>query len=74
MDDAKKIEVVVASEEHVKYVDEILDTINRAAKVRGTGRRCNKLHSTICIVLLSEFVSQNVWVQHLVHWPGNSSL
>ena len=37
MDDANKIEVVVASEEHVKYVDEILDTINRAAKVRGTG-------------------------------------
>ena len=26
-------------------------------------RRCNKLHSTICIVLLSEFVSQNVWLQ-----------
>ena len=37
-------------------------------------RRCNKLHSTICIVLLSEFVSQNTWLQHLVHWPGNSSL
>jgi hypothetical protein len=37
MDDAKKIEVVVASEEHVKFIDEILDTINRAAKVRGTG-------------------------------------
>ena len=27
-------------------------------------RRCNKLHSTICVVLLSEFVSQNVWLQH----------
>ena len=26
-------------------------------------RRCNKLHSTICIVLLSEFVSQNAWLQ-----------
>ena len=25
-------------------------------------RRCNKLHSTICIVLLSEFVSQNMWL------------
>ena len=37
MEDTNKIEVVVASEEHVKYVDEILDTINRAAKVRGTG-------------------------------------
>ena len=24
----------------------------------------NKLHSTICIVLLSEFVSQNAWLQH----------
>ena len=34
---------------------------------------CNKLHSAICIVLLSEFVSRNVWL-HLVHWLGNSSL
>ena len=24
-----------------------------------------KLHSTICIVLLSEFVSQNTWLQQL---------
>lgn len=31
------IEVIVASEEHIGYVDEILDTINQAAKVRGTG-------------------------------------
>ncbi len=37
MENQPKIEVLVASEEHVKYVDEILDTINRAAKVRGTG-------------------------------------
>ena len=27
-------------------------------------RRYNKLHSTICIVLLSEFVSQNAWLLH----------
>ena len=27
-------------------------------------RRCNKLHSTICIALLSEFVSRNAWLQH----------
>ena len=33
----EEIEIVVASAEHVKYVDEVLDTINRAAKVRGTG-------------------------------------
>ena len=25
--------------------------------------QCNKLHSTICIVLLSEFVSWNAWLQ-----------
>ena len=37
MIDSEKIEVIVASAEHVGYVDEILDTINRAAKVRGTG-------------------------------------
>ena len=29
-------------------------------------RWCNKLHSTICIVLLSEFVSQNMWLQQYV--------
>lgn len=34
---AEDVEVMVASDEHIKYVDEILDTINRAAKVRGTG-------------------------------------
>lgn len=32
-----EIEIVVAGEDHVRYVDEILDTITRAAKVRGTG-------------------------------------
>lgn len=37
MADISNIEVTVASDEHIKYVDEILDTINRAAKVRGTG-------------------------------------
>ena len=26
--------------------------------------QCNKLHSTICIVLLSQFVSWNMWLQH----------
>ncbi len=36
-DNMSNIEVIVASEEHIGYVDEILDTINRAAKVRGTG-------------------------------------
>ena len=29
-------------------------------------RQCNKLHSTIRIVLLSEFVSRNVWLQWLI--------
>ena len=37
-------------------------------------RRYDKLHSTIHAVLLSEFVSQNTWLYHLVHWLGNSSL
>ncbi len=32
-----EIEVVVANEEHIKYVQTILDTIEAAAKVRGTG-------------------------------------
>ena len=33
----KEIEVLVADERHEKYVDTILDTIARAAAVRGTG-------------------------------------
>ncbi len=37
MEDTTQIEVMVASEEHIPYVEEILDTITRAAKVRGTG-------------------------------------
>ena len=36
--------------------------------------QCNKLHFTIHTVLLSEFVSWSLWLQHLVHWPGNASL
>ncbi len=35
--DPSSIDVIVAGEEHTRYVEEILDTINRAAKVRGTG-------------------------------------
>ena len=31
------IEVIVADGSHEKYVDEILETISAAAKVRGTG-------------------------------------
>ncbi len=37
MEDSPSIEVLVASERHIPYVEEILDTITRAAKVRGTG-------------------------------------
>lgn len=36
-DSSNEIVIEVSDERHVKYVDEILDTINRAAKVRGTG-------------------------------------
>ena len=32
-----EFEIVVASEAHLPYVDEILTTIADAAKVRGTG-------------------------------------
>ena len=37
MNESKEIEVIVADANYVDYVDEILDTINRAAKIRGTG-------------------------------------
>lgn len=37
MKDIKNIKVVVAGEEHVKYVDEINDAIDEASKQRGTG-------------------------------------
>lgn len=33
----EKVEVMVADESHIKYVDTILKTIEEAAKVRGTG-------------------------------------
>lgn len=35
--ESKDIKVVVANKEHEKYVETILDTIERAAKIRGTG-------------------------------------
>lgn len=37
MIDSSEIEIIVAGAEHVCYVDEVLETINLAAKVRGTG-------------------------------------
>ena len=37
MTETNEIEVLVADASHIGYVDEILDTINRAAKIRGTG-------------------------------------
>ena len=33
----EEIQVIVADERHTKYVDIILDTIEKAAKIRGTG-------------------------------------
>ena len=54
-------EVIVASDEHIKYVDGILDTINRAAKVRGTGiaKRSpeyvsQKMHERKAVIALSK--------------------
>ncbi|NLU40498.1 MAG: GNAT family N-acetyltransferase [Bacteroidales bacterium] len=37
MDEREKIVVLVADESHLKYVDEINDTIQRASEERGTG-------------------------------------
>ncbi|MFA5534501.1 MAG: GNAT family N-acetyltransferase, partial [Mariniphaga sp.] len=37
MKDLKKIKVEVASEKHIKYVQEINDAIDLASKQRGTG-------------------------------------
>ena len=37
MIDITEIEIAVANASHVKYVDEVLETINHAAKVRGKG-------------------------------------
>ena len=44
MKEVAKIKVEVANENHVKYIDTILDTIEASAKVRGTGiaRRTHK--------------------------------
>lgn len=56
-----KIKVVVATSEHIPYVDIILDTIEKAAKVRGTGiaRRSNeyvskKMEEGKAIIALTE--------------------
>lgn len=37
MDQDQEIKIMVANESHIGYVDTILDTIEKAAKVRGTG-------------------------------------
>ena len=37
MEEEKEIDVMVADSSHEVYVDTILDTIETAAKVRGTG-------------------------------------
>ena len=37
MKDINEIEIVVAGEPHLKYIDEIVETMAAAAKVRGTG-------------------------------------
>lgn len=37
MVNVEDIEIAIAGEEHIGFVDEILDTISRAAKIRGTG-------------------------------------
>ena len=37
MIDINEIEIVVAGKEHLKYIDELLETMAAAAKVRGTG-------------------------------------
>ncbi|MGL5636417.1 MAG: GNAT family N-acetyltransferase [Bacteroidales bacterium] len=56
-----KIKVVVATKDHISYVDIILDTIEKAAKVRGTGiaRRSNeyvskKMEEGKAIIALTE--------------------
>ena len=33
----ENVEVLIAGEEHIRYVDTILETIETAAKIRGTG-------------------------------------
>jgi len=37
MKDLKNIQILVATEEHLKYVDEVNDAIDHASKERGTG-------------------------------------
>ncbi len=48
MNELRKINVEVANEKHIKYVDEINDAIDAAAKQRGTGiaRRSNEYLTT----------------------------
>ena len=52
---------------HTLRVYKVFSKTGQGPWLRGDsalGLPCNKLHSTICIVLLSEFVSRNTWLQH----------
>jgi hypothetical protein len=55
------IDIIIASDEHLKYVDIILHTIAEAAKIRGTGiaKRnpdyiCQKIHEGKAIIALAD--------------------
>ena len=50
---------------HTLRVYKIFTKTGRGPWLRGArwARWCNKLYFTICIILLSEFVSQNAWLQ-----------
>ena len=53
-------------EPYTLRVYKVFTKTGRGPWLRGDsalGLEGNKMHSTICIVLLSEFVSQNAWLQ-----------
>ena len=53
---------------HMRYkrFSQMLVRVLGEEETLPSARRCNKLLSTICIVLLSELVSQNAWLQQVV--------
>ena len=49
-----------------KYTRKVLQKLGGVLGQEETlpwARRSNKLHSTVCVVLLSEFVSRSAWLQ-----------
>ena len=65
---------VVGSDMGYKRFSQMLVGVLGLEETLPWARQGNKLHSTICIVLLSEFVSQNTWLPYIYSLSDSFSL